>query len=257
MKEEGRSPNSEAPPARRHACPQQARKAHEPGKGFDAGQHSALVCFAFKAEAKPFIAWAKGRRDVEVLVTGMGKRNAERTIRLALAKQRFDLVLTCGFAGGLRPELEPGAVLFAAEGAPGLESALEAAGARRARFHCADRIASTAQEKRGLWESTGADAVEMESQVICALCVEQRIPSAVVRVVLDAAREDLPLDFNRLTTPDQTLDYGKLAKALLKRPGRIGALRRLQAQSQAAAQRLAAVLEQIFKMMRPARPASS
>jgi hypothetical protein len=74
------------------------------------------------------------------------------------------------------------------------------------------------------------------------VCREQNIPSATVRAILDTAEEDLPLDFNQLMTPQQEMSYAKLALALLKSPGRIGALRRLQLNSEAAAGGLAQVL---------------
>ena len=185
------------------------------------------------------------RGTPKVILVGMGKRNAERAIRAALAQERPQLVLSCGFAGGLRPELASGTVVFAADPETGLEPALLTAGARPARFYCADRVAATAEQKRALWEATGADAVEMESQVICAVCREQQIPCAIVRVILDAADEHLPLDFNRLMTAGQKMSYGKLALALAKSPGKVRALLRLQRQAELAASRLAGVLDRI------------
>jgi nucleoside phosphorylase len=204
-----------------------------------------LVCFAVKEEARAFQKLAGERGNLKVILVGMGKRNAERAIRAALAEDRPELVLTCGFAGGLRPDLAMGAVLFTADPETGLEPALLAAGARPARFHCAERVVATAKEKRTLWEVTGADAVEMESQVICAVCQEQKIPSATVRVILDTANEDLPLDFNQLMTTNQKLSYGKLALALAKSPRKVGALLRMQKEAEAAAGKLAEVLGRI------------
>lgn len=201
-----------------------------------------LVCFALPAEAVPFRRRAAGRDCVHILVTGMGAGNAGRALRSCLERARPARVFSCGFAGGLNPQLKPGEVVYAAEGQPELEARLAGAGAHRARFHCAERVASTAAEKRALRESTGADAVDMESQALGAICAENRIPFAIVRVILDAAGMDLPLDFNRLLTPDQRLHYGRLAAALLTSPGRIGGLLKLQRQSKGAARALAEVL---------------
>ena len=204
-----------------------------------------LVCFAVKEEARGFQKLAGESSNLKVILVGMGKRNAERAIRAEMAKQRPQLVLTCGFAGGLRPELAMGTVVFAADPETGLEPALLAAGAKPARFHCAERVTATIEEKRALWKSTGADAVEMESEVIRATCRKAKIPSATVRVILDSANEDLPLDFNQLMTADQKLSYGKLAVALAKSPGRVGALLRLQKQTRGAAGNLAEVLARV------------
>jgi hypothetical protein len=136
-------------------------------------------------------------------------------------------------------------VLFAADGQPDLISALVGAGARAARFHCSQRVATTVGEKKALRDSSGADAVEMESRIICAICLEQKIPCAIVRVILDTASEDLPLDFNAIMTVDQRMDYGRLALALIKSPGKIGALLRLQKQARLAAENLGRVLDRI------------
>ncbi len=204
-----------------------------------------LVCFAVKEEARPFQSAWETREGDQVLITGMGHQNAERAIRQALGKSRPGLVLTCGFAGGLDPALPTGSVVFETAGSPEWVDRLTNTGARPATFHCARRIAVSAREKAQLRESSHADAVEMESGVIAGICRAEQIPCATVRVVLDTASQDLPLDFNRLLTPEQRIDPRKLALALLRNPGRVPELIRFQRQVRVAAACLASVLVKI------------
>jgi hypothetical protein len=56
----------------------------------------------------------------------------------------------------------------------------------------------------------------------------------------------LPLDFNAFAKPDKNLDYGKLALAIAKSPWKIIALKKLQKQTQFAAEKLAEVLAKII-----------
>jgi adenosylhomocysteine nucleosidase len=240
---------------------------------------STLVCFAVKEEAAAFRR-TPAAASVQIMLVGMGKANAEASIRNFLAggasvpASRPSLVITSGFVGGLNPQLITGDAVFSTDpeqerwgetpvepgsatvsqpdGSRGrsphqsLKTRLLALGAREAKFHCADRVAVTVAEKAALWRATGADAVEMESQIIRDICREQKIPSATVRVILDPAGEDLPLDFNALLTPDMKMDSGKLALAILKSPGKIPSLLRLQRQTRLAAQKLAQVLETVI-----------
>ena len=209
-------------------------------------KNSTLVCFAVKEEALEFGRATQQRADVVTLITGMGRRNAERAIRESLGKHRPALVLSCGFAGGLDRQLASGAVIFSCDGEIVLQNKLLQAGARPVRFHCAERVAPTAAEKAKLREKAGADAVEMESEVIGAVCREHKIPFATVRVILDTADEDLPLDFNQFMTGDDRMDFLKLVGAVLKSPRKIGALMKLQKQAQAAAAALSRVLMQVL-----------
>lgn len=201
---------------------------------------SVLVCFAVKEEAAPFLRQLPA--GIEVLVTGMGAAAAERATRPRLTERKWDFVLTCGFAGGLNPDLRPETVIFESEANFPLHQALRNAGAAPARFHCAGRVAVTTAEKSQLRAATGADAVEMESGVIVRLCRERGVPCATVRVVSDPAEEPLPLDFNALMRSDGTLHLGKLLGAVLRRPQKIPALMALGQRTKSAAQRLAAVL---------------
>lgn len=193
-----------------------------------------LVCFAVRQEAKPFQKIIRGRDNVRVLITGMGARHAERSVRKALEKFRPARILTCGFAGALDPDLKIGDVVCARE--------TPVAGAKPVTFHCAARVAITVAEKARLRSETGADAVEMESAVIARVCREAGVPCVTLRAISDTAHEDLPLDFNALLTPDEELSSGKLALAILRVPQKIPALMRLGRNSAQAAQRLAEVL---------------
>jgi nucleoside phosphorylase len=197
-----------------------------------------------KAEGDPS---AEGR----ILLTGIGPRNAERAIRAAFAQQKPARVLSSGFAGGLRPDLAAQTVVFSADKETGWEPALLASGARPARFHGVERVATTVEEKRALRQATGADAVDMESQIICAVCREQQIPCAIARIILDTADTNLPLDFNKYLTADQQVDVPRLTKAVLFSPAKVRALLRLQREGKAAADRLGQMLAGLLSEMRP------
>ena len=205
----------------------------------------SLICFALKEEAAPFRKIAAAKPGVTILLTGIGRQNAEKSIREGLALHSPKLVLTCGFAGGLNPELRSGEIVFAAD-EPTIRERLFALGAKPAKFFCAPRIATSAAEKQELRRTTGADAVEMESEVIQNICRQRGIPCATIRVISDTANEDLPLDFNELANVDLSLNYGKLVLAVAKSPGKIPALLRLQKKCSHAAQCLAEVLNAVI-----------
>lgn len=201
-----------------------------------------LVCFAVKEEARPFLPISSLLVNVSVLITGMGQTNAAREFEATAPRIKPGLVITAGFAGALDPDLATGAVLFDADPLTGLNPQLLRAGARPATFHCANRVAVTAHVKAQLRKQTKADAVEMESGIIRSICAERRVPSATVRVVLDTAAQDLPLDFNKLMNSAMRIDTLKLALAVARAPGKIAALLKLQAQTRSAAMALAKVL---------------
>jgi len=203
-----------------------------------------LVCFALKEEAAPFRKLAMKIPDVSILITGIGRQNAETSLRRFLAWNLPKLVLTCGFAGGLNPEFESGDVVYMT-GYEAIGQRLADAGAKNASFFSATRIATTITEKKQLHAATGADVVEMESGTILAICRESRIPCAMVRAISDTAGEDLPLDFNELSRPDMSLKYGKLAWVVAKAPWKIGALIQLHKKTSFAAQQLADVLAKV------------
>jgi nucleoside phosphorylase len=200
-----------------------------------------LVCFAMEDEARAFRKLAAGRDRISICVTGIGQKNAERAVCEFLAAHSPPQVFTCGFAGGLNPELKTGELIYATDDA-GLAAKLVHGGARAVQFYCSPRIATTTTEKGELRRTTGADAVEMESAIIQAVCRERGIPCATIRAISDAAGDPLPLDFNQLANADQSLNYGKLAWAIARAPKTIPALLQLQRRCRVAADNLATML---------------
>src|SRR3974390_315554 len=168
--------------------------------GIRMAEGSVLVCFPLKEEAAPFRKVAAKKSGLSILLTGIGRRNAEKSLRDSLTAHSPKMVLSCGFTGGLNPDLKLGDVIFEMVNAPlapalappggervsartgegfnqgvskptaedkseptdlgccDLKDELVAAGARPATFFCADRIATTAAEKKRLRDETGADA---------------------------------------------------------------------------------------------------
>lgn len=202
-----------------------------------------LLCFAVSEEA---VALPRHIRD-RILFTGIGAENARRALQFISLKQPHEMILTCGFAGGLNPKLPPGTVVWEAEKDFPLIDALRNSSGHPGTFHCANKVAITADDKARLWRETKCDCVEMESGVIRKLAREKGIPSATIRVISDAAEEDLPLDFNRLWTPDFCLSYSKLILALLRRPSSIMALLQFRQRLRIASKNLTAALLPILQ----------
>lgn len=205
---------------------------------------SIAVCFALPEEAGPFQKLCGG--SAPVFFTGIGRANADKAAREYLAGHAPELLLTCGFAGGLDPELKLGDVIFETDSAP-IHAKLTAAGAKPVKIFCADRIAVTASEKKQLREQTGTDAAEMESAAVQAVCRERGIACATVRVISDTANEDLPLDFNQFLTPDKKLEMSKLMMAVASKPWKMGAMMELQKNTKVAARRLGEVLKKTIE----------
>lgn len=214
----------------------------------DAGRTGTLVCFAVKEEAAPFLDFAKENNGVSVLVTGIGRKNAEKSVAEFFAKTVPARVFTCGFAGGLNPDLAIGDLVFQTT-EENLRAALVAVGAKPAKFFCANRVAITVAEKKQCRDETGCDVVEMESEAIAKLCAARQIPCATLRVISDTAGQDLPLDFNALMTSDYKLSSSKLAFALMKSPGAVPRLLELQRNTQLGAQKLADVLGALLRLL--------
>jgi adenosylhomocysteine nucleosidase len=211
------------------------------------GANQVVACFAVREEARFFKPSPEWRTVVTVAITGIGRQNASQAVAKLVGSTSPALVLSCGFAGGLNPDLKRGEIVFSADDLLNVSDQLRRVGAKPARFHCSSRVAVTAEEKRHLWRNTEADAIDMESEIIRSFCRERGIPSATIRVISDAADEDLPLDFNALLTPANKLSYLKLATQLVRSPAKIARLIKLRKDTNQAALQLGYCLRSLLQ----------
>lgn len=182
---------------------------------------------------------------VRVLSTGMGPNNAAAAFSAAVAAERPAWVVTAGIAGGLDPALRTGDGCFDVDPEFPRTALLTSSGLTPGISALVSRVAVTAAEKARLRAETGARLVDMESAAIRQLARAEGIPSATVRTVSDTASEDLPLDFSTLVDAHQQLLPAKLAWAILRSPGKIPALLRLQRSVSMATGRLATLLTEL------------
>jgi adenosylhomocysteine nucleosidase len=151
------------------------------------------------------IVWNKDRWLL--VANGPGARLVLQALDAAQAleiKRNVDQVLNIGFCGALDPSLRVGDVLDS-----------------RGLLTTADRVAITAAEKRRLYESTGAAAVEMECEAVEIKAREWGVPFRCVKAVSDVASEDLPLDFNKYRDREGRFSRIRIACAALARPFRV------------------------------------
>jgi adenosylhomocysteine nucleosidase len=164
-----------------------------------------------------------------------------------------DVCISSGLAGALRGEHRPGDVLAAKEvhatnrkkvirSDPALLRLACACGAKAVdAFYSVDHVLVRSGEKCEL--GAKADAVEMESGDIMLEAVAFGAQVIAIRGISDAVEEDLPLDFNRVTSESGELSIAKVLAQAAAHPGSIPKLIRFAWQSRRAAERLAIVLD--------------
>ena len=192
-------------------------------------------------------------RELVVLLTGVGGRRAWAEATKVIWDGNVDVCISSGLAGALRGEHRPGDVLAAKEvhatnrkkvirSDPALLGLARACGAKVAdAFYSVDRVLVRSSEKSEL--GAKADAVEMESGDIMLEAVAFGARVIAIRGISDAVEEDLPLDFNRITSESGDLSVTKVLTQVAAHPGSIPKLIRFGWQSRSAAERLAIVLE--------------
>jgi hopanoid-associated phosphorylase len=174
------------------------------------------------------------RAGIAMAASGVGPEAAAVLAR-QFARAGARGLVSFGIAGGLSPDLKPGALILgdaviAGEGRYPCDPTWLAQA--RARLPAAlvgpvaasDSVVGTRAEKRALAEG-GAIAVDMESGAVAAAAREFGLPFLVLRAVADRADDEIPAAAAAALLPGQ--GARAFALALLRRPQAVPALVRL------------------------------
>lgn len=233
------------------------------------GESPVAIVAAMREELRPLLRRARPTRTLRVgsleiqrgrlgatdaLLARSGEGALQARLAAAALLEHFpaSLLLVLGTAGGLEPGLERG-VLVAAESVykgrtpmprpdPALVERAVRAGAVRGTVVSSPRLLCSAAAKAGAWAEQGSGrpaVVDLESAAFAAEAARRGVPYLVVRVVLDPAEEDLPLDFNRFADSDQRVRRAAVAGHTLLHPRTLPRLLELRGRVLCCAERLA------------------
>lgn len=174
----------------------------------------------------------------------------ERALSEAVARGCAGIV-SFGTAGGLAPELEPGTLIVADAVSgpfgrlvtdPGWSNRIVdafagtplAAITRRGTMAGVTAPVTSEQEKRSLYSSTGALAVDMESHIAGAIATARGLPFAVCRSIVDPAWRTLPSAATAGLRDDGHTAIGPILRELMREPSQLPAILRLASDARAA-----------------------
>jgi adenosylhomocysteine nucleosidase len=174
-----------------------------------------------------------------VAVGGGGAAGAEAAARRLVADGAVGL-LSFGLCGGLDPVLRPGTLLVPEAVLDGTtrhavspDIAARFGGPTPHLLLGASQVAATATEKRWLRETTGADAVDLESGAVARVAAETGLPFAVLRAVCDPVERDLPPAALVALDSKGAIGLVRILASLAARPAQLPALLALARQATA------------------------
>ena len=201
------------------------------------------VTFALPAESSDFLRHLRNQsrtdrsgirtirgtiddRAIEVLHTGVGEKVCRQRVAEFLQDQQFDLLISSGFAGALNDTLQIGDLLLAKNFST-VELTKVGSSFSRLPIHEADLLTVRAlidsnDERNKIARTSGAAAVDMETEFIARACAEHGIPLLSLRVITDTPREPFPAPPNVLfDIEQQQTRFLTLATFFLARPNRV------------------------------------
>lgn len=222
------------------------RKRHDFQPAPQVEPRSGSVTKLFRSE--------KYEDELLVMLTGIGWELPSQQIALQdVLKERPDVCISAGLAGGLKNSHRHGKVLVArriqlerngrsvGSSAPLVSAAIQCGAEPVDAFVTFSRIVGKASRKQELADH--GDAVEMESYHVLSTARVARVQTVSVRAISDTVDEDLPLDFGKVVDRRGHVLWTRMLREVGGHPRSIPGLIRFGEQSRRAAVKLADFLD--------------
>jgi nucleoside phosphorylase len=228
------------------------------------------ITFALPAESSDFVRLLENRGGVSregvetirghlhgkslvVVHTGVGQKISRERMETVLRRERFEYLISSGFAGALDKDLKVGHLLVADNfSSPRLLSSPKLALADDRTFlgklQTVPRMIETVEERESLKQKTGAAAVDMETEFVAEVCAAHDLPMLSLRAISDTASEPFPAPAHVLfDVAKQKTDFFRLGSYLLTHPGAFVRLNAFRERVAVARKALADALDTILR----------
>ena len=225
----------------------------------DAQPDATLLLAAVRAELECAVrrlglTWRGDRAEgafadttVIAAVTGIGAKRALQCLHRVINERHVTRIIHIGFAGGLDPALRAGDVKRIGRvcNTEGQTVTLDASHDTLLLTH--DRLAATVDEKRALFERSGAQLVDMETYPLAAAMQAGNTTLVALRGVSDPADTALPRAALQWVDPHGEASMLRTLGWLARHPGECVALWRLARRTRRTAERLTDEVERLVK----------
>lgn len=196
---------------------------------------------------------ARRLQPAAIEISGATLEGAKQAVE-RLSRASVDGIISFGFAAGLDPLLKPGTILiphsihvqgqdYTADHMLRLRLGAENSSVKVGALLQSDKIVVSSKEKLSLFQQTSCVAVDMESGIVARYCHAQNIPFAVLRVICDSAKRDLPPLACMALSQQGGLNINKMLGSIFSQPSQLSSLICLGAEATFAHWRLDRFLE--------------
>ena len=233
---------------------------------------------AIKSKSRPFSLFVAEYSSKEIILvqSGMGRRNAETALDYVLKEHNPDLVLSVGFGGALYDGAAAGDLIWASrimllpEFVGGTDSAstrqdsylLKVPNAEEMQKRLSAKLnilqgcvltiskfMKKAEIREILPEKLPNPVCDMETFAIARLCMERGLPFFAIRSITDMADEEIPYELFHITDELGNYSFFLALRMLIQKPGLIPHSIRLGRNSNIASRNLWLAVKSLIEVL--------